>query len=276
MSRHSALTAGAALLGALLLAALLADALFTDDPMALAGRPGLWPFADPRFPLGTDHLGRDIAAQLCHGARVSLLVGFGAAAIAAAIGLAVGVASGYAGGRTDAALMRVCEFFQTIPSFLFAMVLIIVLEPSLTSIVVAIGVTSWPQIARLARGEVLRVRGADYVLAAVTMGVGTARIVATHVLPNSVSPVVVAASALVAQAILVEASLAFLGLGDPSVVSWGGMIGDARPMLRTAWYMAALPGVAIFAAVMAVTLIGNGLNDALNPRGRARPRPEPL
>ena len=162
--------------------------------------------------------------------------------------------------------MRVTEMFQTLPSFLFAIVLVVILTPSLGSIVFAIGVTSWPQIARLVRAEAMRVRHAEYVKAAVTLGLGHGRIIAAHVLPNSIAPVVVAASVLMAQAILTEASLSFLGLGDPNVISWGSMVGVGRSTLRTAWYMTALPGLAIFVTVISFMLLGNGLNDKLNPR----------
>jgi len=157
-------------------------------------------------------------------------------------------------------------FFQTIPNFLFAIMLVIILAPSIRSIILAIGVTAWTQIARLTRAEVLRVRGTEYVHAAVTMGRSHVAIVIEHVLPNSLPPVIISTSVLVAQAILTEASLAFLGLGDPNAASWGAMIGAGRETLRTAWYMSAIPGVAVFATMMSFTLIGNGLNDVFNPR----------
>jgi peptide/nickel transport system permease protein len=156
--------------------------------------------------------------------------------------------------------------FQTLPSFLFAIVLVVILTPSIHSIVFAIGVTSWPQIARLVRAEAMRVRHAEFVSAAITIGLGHWRILFTHMLPNSTAPVVVATSILMAQAILTEASLSFLGLGDPNVISWGSMVGAGRATLRTAWYMTALPGFAIFATVISFMLLGNGLNDLLNPR----------
>ena len=211
-------------------------------------------------------MGRNIAAGVVHGAQASLLVGVVATVVAVFIGMLVGVPAGYLGGRWDELLMRVTEIFQTIPSFLFAIVLVVILTPSLGSIVFAIGVTSWPQIARLVRAEAMRVRHAEYVKAAVTLGLGHGRIIAAHVLPNSIAPVVVAASVLMAQAILTEASLSFLGLGDPNVISWGSMVGVGRSTLRTAWYMTALPGLAIFVTVISFMLLGNGLNDKLNPR----------
>jgi peptide/nickel transport system permease protein len=265
-TRSPSLIIGLGLLLALLVAAALAGVIYPSDPLDMVGQPTLWPGESAAFPLGTDSLGRDIMAELFHGARVSLLIGFVAAALALSIGVLVGSTAGYCRGRIDDLLMRLTEFFQTIPNFLLAIMLVIILAPSIKSIIVAIGLTAWTQIARLTRAEVLRVRGTDYVHAAVTMGRPHVAIVVEHVLPNSLPPVIISTSILVAQAILTEASLAFLGLGDPNAASWGAMIGAGRETLRTAWYMSAIPGVAVFATVMSFTLIGNGLNDVFNPR----------
>ncbi len=265
-TRSPSLVIGLGLLLVLFGVAALAGVLYPSDPLDMVGQPTLWPGESTAFPLGTDMLGRDIAAEVFHGARISLLIGFVAAAMALSIGVLVGSVAGYCRGKIDDLLMRLTEFFQTIPNFLFAIMLVIILAPSIKSIIVAIGVTAWTQIARLTRAEVLRVRGTDYVHAAVTMGRSHAAIVLEHVLPNSLPPVIISTSILVAQAILTEASLAFLGLGDPNAASWGAMIGAGRETLRTAWYMSAIPGVAVFATVMSFTLIGNGLNDVFNPR----------
>lgn len=262
---------GGVLLLLMTLVAALAGTLYQGDPMAMVGPRQLWPFTDWAFPFGTDQLGRDVAAQLAYGTRVSLAIGAGAALVAALIGITVGALAGYLGGRVDDLLIRVCEYFQTIPAFLFAMVLVAILAPSITSVTLAIGLTAWPEIARLTRAEVFRIRHADYVLAATTMGIGHGRIIWTHLLPNSLAPVIVVLSAVVAHAILVEAALAFLGLGDPNTISWGSMIGNARPLLRTSWYLTALPGLAIFVTVMSFTLLGNGLADIFNPRRVRRP-----
>ena len=258
------LLVGGLLLLAVVLAAALAGVVYPGDPMDIVGRPNLWPGAED-YPLGTDMLGRDMAAGLVHAARVALLVGISAAWLAVSIGVLLGILSGYFGGWIDDLLMRITEMFQTLPSFLFAIVLVVILTPSIGSIVFAIGITSWPQVARLVRAEALRVRNAEYVAAAVTIGLGHGRIILRHVLPNSIAPVVVATSVLLAQAILTEASLSFLGLGDPNVISWGSMVGAGRSTLRTAWYMTALPGAAIFLTVIGFMLLGNGLNDWLNP-----------
>jgi peptide/nickel transport system permease protein len=265
-----ALAAGLVLLAAVVFVAVTAGYFYPGDPRDMVGPASIWPGVDRRFPLGTDMMGRDMAAAMAHAAGISLTVGVAATALALLVGTTFGALAGYFGGVVDDVLMRISELFQTMPSLLFTIILVVILGPSIASITFAIGITSWPQIARLVRAEALRVRQLDFVHAAVTMGMGHARIILVHVLPNSLAPVVVAASILVAQAILSDASLSFLGLGDPNIMSWGSMVGAGRPMLRTAWYMTALPGGAIFLTVMSFMLIGNGLNDLLNPRTPVR------
>lgn len=267
--RSRALLIGSLLLLLALASAAVAPWWYPGDPLDIVGRANLWPGA-PGHHLGTDMLGRDMAAGLLHAARVSLSVAFFAALLSVTLGIAVGLVAGYFGGWIDECLMRLTEMFQTLPSFLFAIVLVVILEPSIASITFAIGVTSWPQIARLVRAEAMRVGRAEYVTAARTIGLPHRRILWVHVLPNSLAPVVVATSVLMAQAILTEASLSFLGLGDPSVISWGSMIGMGRTTLRTAWYMTALPGAAIFLVVISFMMLGNGLNDYFNPRLRSQ------
>lgn len=269
--RSRPLAIGALLLLAIALLAAVAGLLYPGDPFDIVAQANQWPGA-AGYPLGTDMMGRDMAAGVAHAARVSLLVGFSAALLAVVIGLFFGILAGYFGGWVDDVLMRVTEMFQTLPSFLFAIVLVVILTPSIGSIVFAIGVTSWPQIARLVRAEAMRVRHSEFVSAALTIGLGHWRVILTHMLPNSTAPVIVATSILMAQAILTEASLSFLGLGDPNVISWGSMVGAGRSTLRTAWYMTALPGVAIFVTVIAFMLLGNGLNDWLNPRNSQKQR----
>lgn len=260
---------GSLILGFILACAALASHFYPGDPLDIVAEANLWPGTPGHF-LGTDMMGRDIAAGLMHSASVSLAVGFFAALLSVTIGIVIGVTAGYFRGWLDEVLMRVTEMFQTLPSFLFAIVLVVILTPSIASITFAIGVTTWPQITRLVRAEALRVRNADYVTAARTIGLPSRSIILSHVLPNSLSPVVVATSVLMAQAILTEASLSFLGLGDPTVISWGSMIGMGRSTLRTTWYMTALPGAAIFITVISFMLLGNGLNDYFNPRLKQR------
>ncbi|WP_138935896.1 ABC transporter permease [Roseovarius arcticus] len=257
---------GLFILALVILAAILAPVVYPQSPWKMVQRPFLAPFEYTGLPLGTDALGRDVLSGLFHGAYVSLLVGLVSTIVALAIGVPVGAMAGYFAGRTDDALMRFTEFFQTIPSFALAIVLLAIFQPSLTFVIIAIAVVSWPPVARLVRGEVLSLRTREFVEAATLSGLGNTQIILRHVLPNALPPIIVLASLMVAQAILLESSLSFLGLGDPNVMSWGYMIGAARTVIRTAWWLSFLPGMAILLTVLALNLIGEGLNDALNPR----------
>lgn len=268
--RNLSFIAGVSILASVTLVALAAPWLFPGDPLDMVGMPTLWPGEDPAYPLGTDSLGRDLAAGLAHGARVSLLMGISAAAIGLVIGTTVGAVAGYCGGWVDNVLVRITELFQTVPTFLLVIVLVSIREPSALSIALAIGVASWPTVARLVRAQFRGLRHADFVAAAVVSGAQPARIIIRHILPSAMSPIVVTASVMVANAILTEAGLSFLNLGDPNLVSWGSIIGDGRQLLRTAWYLTALPGAAIAITVMAINLAGDGLNDLLNPRSGDR------
>lgn len=257
---------GLVILLAVIAFALLAPSLYPTSPWRMVGRPFMAPFALERFPLGTDTLGRDIASGMVHGARVSLMIGVVSTLVALLIGVPLGAVAGYAGGFVDDALMRFTEFFQTIPSFALAIVVVAILQPALGSIVLAIGVVSWPPVARLVRGEVLSLRTREYVQAAVTIGQSTPRIIFSQVLPNTVAPIIVMGSLMIGSAILLESSLSFLGLGDPNLMSWGYMVGAGRTRLIDAWWISFFPGIAIFLTVLALNLAGEGLNDALNPR----------
>lgn len=270
LARRPSAVLGLVLLAAIIAMAGSADLIYPDDPLDMVAQPFLWPGQDAAYPLGTDMLGRDIASGIFHGARVSLLIGAVATAVSLVIGVTAGALSGYYGGRLDAAVMRITELFQTIPPFLFALAIVAILQPSIATITVAIGITAWPSLARLVRAEVLKMRHGELVAASIALGASDLRIVVLHILPNTLAPVIVSASILVASAILTESSLAFLGLGDPNVVSWGGMVGAGREVLRTDWYVATIPGLAIVAAVLALNLLGDGLNDALNPREARR------
>lgn len=263
---NPAALAGLVLLAVIAAAALGAPWLFPHDPLDMVGTPLVWPGQDPAFPLGTDTMGRDVAAGLAHGARVSLLVGLAAAALSLTIGVSVGAAAGYFGGWADRVLVRLTELFQTIPSFLLVIVIVAIAQPSVGMIALAIGVSSWPVVARLVRAEFRSLVHAEFVQAARAQGYGHLRIVLAEILPNALPPIIVTTSVLVANAILMESALSFMSLGDPNVVSWGSMIGDAREMLRTAWYLAALPGLSIVTTVLALNLLGDAANDAFNPR----------
>jgi peptide/nickel transport system permease protein len=250
--------------------AISADWFFPNDPLSLAGRPLQWPGANPRFWFGTDNSGRDIAAQIFHGARIALLIGLVATSIAVVIGIVIGAVAGFYGGWVDDVLMRVTEAFQTLPNFLLLLVLVSVFRSEITTVVVAIGIVSWPAPARLTRAEFLSLRSREFVEACRTLGMRDAQIIFREILPNALPPVIVYASVVMAVAILLESALAFLRLSDPNVSSWGNLIGLGRDVLRVQWYVSAIPGVAILITVLAVSLVGQGLNDALNPRLRGR------
>ncbi len=264
--RNRGAVIGLVILVAVILIALFAHLLFPQSPWKMVQRPFLPPFAMDRFPLGTDALGRNVLAGLAHGAQVSLLVGLISTMVSLLIGIPIGALAGYFGGRVDDALMRFTEFFQTVPNFALAIVLVAIFEPSVQSIVAAIAIVSWPPVARLVRGEVLSLRSREYVEAAILSGQRNATIIWRQILPNTLSPIIVLASLMVATAILLESSLSFLGLGDPNLMSWGYMIGAARTVIRQAWWLSFFPGLAIVLTVLALNLIGEGLNDALNPR----------
>lgn len=241
-----------------------------NNPWDMVGTPFAAPMAEQGLLLGTDTMGRDILSGIVTGARVSLLIGVVSTVVSLLIGVSIGAVSGYFGGWIDATMMRFTELFQAIPSFALAIVLVAIFQPSVQSIVTAIAIVSWPPVARLVRSEFLTLRQRDFVAAAQLAGQSTPRIILTQILPNAASPIVVMASLMVATAILLESSLSFLGLGDPNQMSWGYMVGSARTVLRQAWWMAVFPGVAILLTVLALNLVGEGLNDGLNARADGR------
>ena len=257
---------GFAVLALLVLVALLAPVLSPGDPLRIAGRALTAPFSDPAFPLGTDRLGRDVLAGLIHGARTSLAVGLAAAAAALAFGLCVGLAAGFAGGRVDEALMRVVDAFQIVPGFLLALAFVSVVGPSVPVVVLAIALGAWADPARLTRAEVLSVRERDYVAAARVAGMHPAEIAFREILPNVLPPVLALSAIIVAAAILTEAALSFLGLGDPNTVTWGSMIAEGRNVLRSAAWLSVVPGIALVATVLGIYLFSEGLSDAISGR----------
>lgn len=264
--RNRAAVLGLTLFAAVVLAALLAGVVTPGDPLRRVGDPLTWPLTVPGTPLGTDQLGRDILAGILHGARISLLIGVVATLISISIGVLIGAVSGYFGGWIDDVLMRVTEAFQTIPSFVLLLALVAIFGSSIENIVIAIGVVSWTAPARMVRAEFMSLRGREFVDAARNLGVGNLSIIFREILPNALPPVVVFASVVMATSILMESALAFLGLGDPNYASWGNMIGQGRAVLRTDWYCTVIPGMAILLTVLSFSLMGEGLNEALNPR----------
>jgi peptide/nickel transport system permease protein len=257
---------GLGIVGLLALMALAAPLLFPGDPLAIAARPMLPPFSDPSVPLGTDRLGRDVAAGIAHGARTSLGVALAAAAAALAVGATVGTLAGLSGGLVDDALMRVTEAFQTVPGFLLALAFVSVAGGSAAVVTAAVALSAWTEPARLARAEVLAIRESDHVANARVAGMHPVEIALREVLPNALPPVLALAAVIVAAAVLIEASLSFLGLGDPNRVTWGGMIAEGRAVLRSAPWLSVLPGLAVMATVLGVYLIGEGLSEVLAGR----------
>ena len=256
--------AGLMMLLSVVLALVFGPGLYGVDALDIVNAPLSPP--DAEAPFGTDYLGRDILASVLLGGRATLLVGVTAALISVSIGVTLGALAGYVGGRTDAMLMRVTEFFQVLPALLFAMVVVMLFRPSLVTVALSIGVVSWTGTARLARAEFLRLKRLEFVEAARAEGATDLRIVFRVILPNGMAPLVVSATLAVGAAMLFEGGLSFLGLGDPNVISWGRMIGQNRSYLLDAWWTVTFPGLALFLTVLSVALIGDGINDALDPR----------
>jgi peptide/nickel transport system permease protein len=218
-------------------------------------------------PLGTDHLGRDLLARVIYGARPALLVGFAAVAISGLIGMAAGLISGYFGGRMDDVLMRLADIQLAFPFILLAIAVIGVLGPSLQTIIIVIGVSSWVVYARIVRGAVLTLREREFVQAALALGGGDGRVLLRHILPNVFTPWLVVATLDMARVIVIESALSFLGLGvQPPTPTWGGMLADGRVYISTAWWLATFPGLAILITVLGINLFGDGLRDTLDPR----------
>jgi peptide/nickel transport system permease protein len=233
-------------------------------PPALAG--GSW-----SRPLGTDELGRDVLSRLLHGGRVSLAVGLLAVAVSCPLGVVVGLASGFFGGWIDRALMRVTDIQLAIPTILLAMALVTVLGPGVLNLIIVLSVTGWTIYARLVRGETLALRSREFVEATRAAGAGETRIMFRHVLPNVVSPAIVVATFAVGSMVVLEATLSFLGIGVPlRVVTWGSMLNGGRTYLKSAWWITAFPGLAIFVTVLAINALGDSMRDALDPRLRNR------
>lgn len=267
--RNFAAVAGLLVFLVILFAALFAPGLMQADPFEIVWAPISPPGAEG-FVLGTDTLGRSLSTQVIYGARASLSVGAAAAAITIVIGLLIGCLAGYYRGWVDELLMRVTEFFQVLPPLLLSMVLVALFSPTLPTVIMAIGVVSWTGVARLARAEFLKIRELEYVKAARSIGARDSRIIWRVILPNALPPLIVAAALTVGSAILFEAALSFLGLSDPNVMSWGKIIGDNRDYLLEAPWTVVFPGLAIFVTVLCVNLIGDGMNDAFNPKLRER------
>ena len=261
---------GIIILIAVILFTFMGPFFYPVDPFEIVWAPLTPPGATERAPLGTDYLGRDILAGLINGGPATLFVGLVAGFITITIGILVGAFAGFYRGVVDEFLMRVTEFFQVLPALLFAMVLVTLFTPTIYVVSLAIGIVSWPTTARLTRAEFLRIRNLEYVNAARSIGARNRRIIWRVILPNALAPLIVAATLTVGIAILFEAGLSFLGLGDPNVFSWGLMIGGGREYILDGWWVVTLPGFMIFLTVLGFSLVGDGLNDAFNPKLRER------
>lgn len=265
--RFTSYRAGMAAAGYLALVVLVAIAVECVpglDPHAISDKVMDAPSWE--HPLGTDELGRDMLLGILFGIKVSLAVGTSAAIGAALIGILVGAMAGYYGGWLDLAVMRVSEVFQVIPTFILAAFIIALSGPGLSRVVVVIALLSWPQVARLMRGEVLRVKQLEFVDAVRCLGVPEFRILVAEVIPNAVAPVLAAATLIVGHAILLEAALGFFGLSSADIVSWGRMLNAGQRFLFNAWWLSFFPGMAIFVTVLAFNLLGDAIGAALNPK----------
>jgi peptide/nickel transport system permease protein len=261
--RHPAGVLGLVLMLLIAAVALFASQLAPGDPFAYAGRPLGSPSDAHLF--GTDNLGRDLARAVVHGLRTSVQVVVWVMLITAVLGVVIGAISGYWGGWLDDALMRLTELFQTVPRFFLVLLVLALFGTGTGNLIVVLGVTSWPLLARVVRVEALSVREREYVQAAKSLGASNVRILARHILPNVVPAAVVIMALLASRVILLEASLGFLGLGDPSVMSLGFLVSNAQRFIRVAWWMSVFPGAALALAVLAVNLLADGLNDVITP-----------
>ncbi|MDA9989607.1 ABC transporter permease [Paracoccaceae bacterium] len=249
--------------------AIFGPLVYPIDPFEMVWTPFSPPGVDG-FILGTDYLGRDLLSAIIHGARVSILIGLSAAFMSVFIGVSVGAIAGFYRGWVEEVLMRITEFFQVLPTLLFSMVIVALFGSSLMMITFSIGIVSWTAVARITRSEYLRIRELEYVMASRASGSTDAKLIFKVILPNALPPIIVQAALMVGSAILFEAGLSFLGLTDPNVVSWGQVIGSNRQYILDAGYTVTIPGIAIFITVLCISLVGDGLNDALNPRLRQR------
>jgi peptide/nickel transport system permease protein len=267
--QNYAAVAGLLLLVAIVLFVFVGPLFHTVDPFEMVWAPFTRPLQEG-FILGTDYLGRDILSAMMAGGQVSLAIGLAAASVSLFIGVLVGSFAGYYGGVIEELLMRFTEFFQVLPTLLFSMVIVALFGASLLTVTLAIGVVSWTAVARVTRSEFLRIRELEYVAAARSGSAKDFYLIFKVILPNALPPIVVQANLMVGSAILFEAALSFLGLSDPNVMSWGQVIGSNRPYILDAGFAVAVPGFAIFLTVLAISLVGDGLNDALNPKLRQR------
>ncbi|WP_420850283.1 oligopeptide ABC transporter permease [Oryzomonas sagensis] len=266
LARNRFAVAGAIVVLLMLAVALLAPVIVHFGPNEINAREVLDP-PSLRHWFGTDDLGRDVFSRVVYGARISLLVGFAAAGIAVLIGTVLGLVAGFYGGWVDNILMRVVDIMFCFPTFFLILAVITFLRPSIWYIMIVIGLTGWMGVARLVRAETLSIREMDYIMAARCIGCSDRRIIFRHILPNAVSPALVAATLGIAGAILTESALSFLGIGvQPPTPSWGNILTSGKDYIEFAWWLSLFPGLAILVTVLAYNLLGEGVRDALDPR----------
>jgi peptide/nickel transport system permease protein len=258
---------GLAILVIVALVALLAPVIAPDGPFKL-GAPRLLRPGEEGYLLGTDHLGRDMLAQIVYGARVSLIIGIVAAAISLVVGVLVGSVAGYFGGWVDIILSRLTDMFLIIPAFFLIIIVVATLGSGIGYVMIVIGLTAWPASARLMRAQTISLRDRTFIQALRALGESSPRILLRHIIPNGIQPLIANASLDIASAILIEAGLSFIGLGDPNQATWGRMIYDGRTTITTAWWVSVLPGIAIIVTVLGFYLVGDGISYVLNPRNR--------
>lgn len=268
MTRSLNISLGVSIILVVVLLAIFAPNLTPYDPERVT--PSLRLQApNEQYIFGTDDFGRDVFTRVAYGARLSLLVGFFSVTIAASIGIPLGMIGGYFGGRIDALLMRLTDVMLAFPGILLALAIVAILGRSLTNVMIAVGISAIPLYARMARGSTLSIKTIDYVVAAHAIGCAAPRILAQHIFPNILAPLIVIATNGIASAIIAGAALSFLGLGaQPPTPEWGIMLSEGRVYLRAAWWVTTFPGLAIMITVMAINLIGDGLRDILDPRLR--------
>ncbi len=257
---------GFIIIASITLAAVLAPFIAPYDPDAINVKAILLSPSAQHL-MGTDGLGRDVFSRMLFGARISLMVGIVAVGIATVIGIILGAVSGYYRGWVDVIIMRTVDVMLSIPTFFLILAVIAFLTPSIWNIMIVIGLTSWMGVTRLVRAEFLSLRGREFVLASQTLGAKDGRLIFTHLLPNSLTPIIVSFVLGVASAVLVESGLSFLGLGvQAPQASWGNILTDGKEYIQFAWWLSLFPGLSILLAVLGYNLLGEGLRDALDPR----------
>ena len=265
---NKAAVLGAASLAFIVLVGAFGPVILDADPFEIVGTPLKQP--GEGTVLGTDYLGRDVFTGIIHGVRTTLAIAITATIFAVFVGISIGAVAGFYGGKIDNALMRVTEFFQVLPPLVFAMVIVAVFSHDLVTVIIAIGITTWTTEARLTRAEFLKIKEREYVTAERAVGATDRRLMLRVILPNALPPLIIAVTLRVGISVIYEAALSFLGLTDPDVMTWGKMIGLSRDFFFEAWWTVTFPGAAILLTVLCIALIGDGLNDAFNPKLRGR------